>query len=69
MQVFHNNQYPGVRGSPPPIDWKYGPPVGVGGRIGIGVDVGVEPQDPSNTEKINRKKKPYLTMASFNDQG
>ena len=69
MQVFHNNQYPGVRGSPPPIDWKYGSIVGVGGRIGIGVDVGVEPQDPSNRENINRKKKPDLTMASFNDQG
>jgi hypothetical protein len=67
--VFHNNQYPGMRGSPPPLDGKYGSTVGVGGRVGKGVDDGVEPHAPSSRETIIRKKKPDLTMTSFNDQG
>jgi hypothetical protein len=68
MHVFHNNQYPGVRGSPPPIDWKYGSIVGVGGKVGKGVGVGVEPHAPSSRETIIRKKKPDLTRTSFDDQ-
>jgi hypothetical protein len=68
MHVFHNNQYPGVRGSPPPIDWKYESIVGVGGNVGKDVDDRVERHALSSKEIIIRKKKPDLTRTSFDDQ-